>query len=210
MVPFALPYDPSVAPVENFNLTGGYDFAPAHFPADLIGPVMWCPMAFRAPDADMPLSSKYDARAVDVYAHVDDLPSILPAAAPKLVAAYLNPAPAAYAASWGGSSFGGGSWGGSRGDTIIGGTSSTTIIRKVIHKDGDTIIIKYPDPWEPCGCIEEPELPPIAPIPLDASAGFLLIALAILYRRRIWRAVGRFGDWFCAERGTGPGQCGWL
>ena len=121
--------------------------------------------------------AKHDLPPVDPYAVVADLPSILPA--PKLVAAHLNPAPAAYAGSWVSPSFGGGSWGGSYGgDTIISGSSSTTIIRKII-REGDTIIIKYPDPWEPCGCIEPP-IPPVAPVPLDASAGFLLIGLAVL------------------------------
>lgn len=185
MTPFALPYNPDTAPVINHRLTG-YDFAPARFPADLIGPVMWCPMAFRAPDADIAFSSKYDLPPVDAYAVVADLPSILPASQP--VAAHLNPAPAAYAGSFSAPaiSTGGGYGGSSGGDTIISGSSSTTIIRKVI-REGDTIIIKYPDPWEPCGCIEPP-IPPVAPVPLDASAGFLLIGLAVLAMWRRWAA----------------------
>ena len=68
-----------------------------------------------------------------------------------------------------------------QGDTIIGGTSSTTIIRKVIHRDGDTIIVVWPDPHEPCGCVEQPEPQP-SPVSIEAGTGALLIAALVMMR----------------------------
>lgn len=49
-----------------------------------------------------------------------------------------------------------------------------------------------------------------APVPLPPSAVCLLAAVVLLAGRSLWRAAGRFGDWFTAERGTGPGKNGWL
>lgn len=78
----------------------------------------------------------------------------------------------------------------------------------------------WPTPWTPfpdypCNCIYQPPVnPPIEQpnqVPLEAgTATLLLCAIALLYGRRLWRAAGRFGDWFTAERGTGPDQNGWV
>lgn len=51
----------------------------------------------------------------------------------------------------------------------------------------------------------------VAPVPIEAGAGaFLLAAIGALFARKVWAAMSAFGDWFTAERGTGPHQNGWL
>ena len=44
------------------------------------------------------------------------------------------------------------------------------------------------------------------------AAGLLLLSavLALALARPVARAACAFGDWFTAERGTGPGQNGWV
>ena len=44
---------------------------------------------------------------------------------------------------------------------------------------------------------------------LAESLLFTLTAMTVLFSRKMLAAMGRFADWFCAERGTGPGKCGW-
>lgn len=46
----------------------------------------------------------------------------------------------------------------------------------------------WPGPWTPCCVIREPAdpLPPLAPVDLEASAGFLLAGLALLAMWRRW------------------------
>lgn len=51
---------------------------------------------------------------------------------------------------------------------------------------------------------------PPAPVPVPPSLVLLIVAVGALFARPMWRAMGRFGDWFCAERGIGDGKCGWL
>lgn len=77
----------------------------------------------------------------------------------------------------------------------------------------------WPEPWfpgpeYPCRCVEVPPVnpgPQPAPVPIEAgSAVFLIAAMGALLARRAWKAMGRFGDWFTAERGTGPHQNGWV
>lgn len=53
-------------------------------------------------------------------------------------------------------------------------------------------------------------VPDVAPVPLPPSAILLLVAVGALFARPIWRAMGRLGDWFTAERGIGDGQNGWV
>lgn len=62
-------------------------------------------------------------------------------------------------------------------------------------------------------------VPPVTPppveqpaqVPIEAGAGaFLLAAIGFLFARKVWAAMGRFGDWFTAERGTAPHQNGWV
>ena len=50
----------------------------------------------------------------------------------------------------------------------------------------------------------------LAPVPLPAAAWMLLAGIGALFSRRIFAAAGRFGDWFCAERGAGDGRNGWV
>lgn len=50
----------------------------------------------------------------------------------------------------------------------------------------------------------------LAAVPLSGPGGYLLAALAILAAPALWRAAGRFGAWFSAERGGGPGCNGWV
>ena len=52
-----------------------------------------------------------------------------------------------------------------------------------------------------------PPVPPPSPIPLP-STGWLL--LAALLTALMWRAAGKFGAWFSAERGAGPSKNGWV
>lgn len=69
-------------------------------------------------------------------------------------------------------------------------------------------------PWWPCcgGGSTPPTvtppviMPPPAPVPLPAT-GWLLLAAMIA---PLWQAAGRFGEWFTAERGAGPGKNGWV
>lgn len=57
MNPFALPYDPSAAPVLDLI---GHGYRPAWQPADYIGPRRHCAMWLPAPDADRAWLAKYD------------------------------------------------------------------------------------------------------------------------------------------------------
>lgn len=70
------------------------------------------------------------------------------------------------------------------------------------------------EPEWPCCIVDRPTYPePTHPaqVPVEAGAGaFLLVAVGALFARKIWDAAGAFGDWFCAERGTGPHQNGWV
>lgn len=50
----------------------------------------------------------------------------------------------------------------------------------------------------------------LAPVPLPAAAWMLLAGIGALFSRRIASAAGRFGDWFCAERGADDGRNGWV
>lgn len=69
-------------------------------------------------------------------------------------------------------------------------------------------------PVYPCRCVTVPPVDPgpqPAPVSVEAGAGaFLLVAIGILFARKGWAAMGRFGDWFTAERGTAPHQNGWI
>lgn len=50
---------------------------------------------------------------------------------------------------------------------------------------------------------------PVAPSPIPLPpAGWML--LAALLAAPLWKVAGRFGAWFTAERGAGPGKNGWV
>lgn len=49
-----------------------------------------------------------------------------------------------------------------------------------------------------------------APVPLPDSGALMLALICAALARPAWRAAGRFGDWFTAERGAGPGRNGWV
>lgn len=64
---------------------------------------------------------------------------------------------------------------------------------------------------EPPGTVVVPPVEQPAQVPVEAGAGALLLAaICLLFARKVWAAMGTFGDWFTAERGTGPHQNGWL
>lgn len=183
MNPFALPYDPASVPIIDLV---GLGFRPAWQPADFIGPRMDCPMWLPAPDADVAYSTKYDTKpGIDPYAPVSSGMIIAPYAASHVTAADL----------------------------------AQSNVQK-LHIAAPRHPATPTQPWTPgmpsqpsypCHCIERPPLPPLAPVPIEAGAApFLVAALSLLFARSMWRAMGRFGDWFCAERGTGPGQNGWV
>ena len=49
--------------------------------------------------------------------------------------------------------------------------------------------------------------PDMAAVPLPMSMQLLLLAIGALL---LVKYGGRFGDWFCAERGAGEGKNGWV
>lgn len=180
MTRFALPYDPAAAPVLDLV---GFGFRPAWQPADYIGPRLDCPMWFPTADADVAYLAKWDAPSAG-YAWGDVLwPSVWPDAAPQITAASLaGPIP---------------------GHVVPFYPATPT-----------QPWWPSPGPDYPCNCIEVPPinpLPPLAPVPVEAGAGaFLPVAIGFLFARKVWSAMGRFGDWFTAERGAAPHQNGWV
>ena len=135
----------------------GYGYRPAHQPADYIGPRMDCPMWLPAPDADLAyLGGKYDTPA-----------SPLGHGFGFVLWPDTTPAdPQITAASLAG---------------VVPGPAPFTA--------GPLI----PGPWHPpvdypCNCItpDSPDMPPVAPVPLEASGLFLLTGLAALW---LWRRV---------------------
>ena len=130
----------------------GYGYRPAHQPADYIGPRMDCPMWLPAPDADVAyLGGKYDTPA-DTLGHGFGF-VLWPDTAPA--------APQITAASLAG---------------VVPGPALFTA--------GPLI----PGPWHPpvdypCNCItpDSPHMPPVAPVPVPASAGLLIAAVAVLF-----------------------------
>ena len=55
-----------------------------------------------------------------------------------------------------------------------------------------------------------PDDHPLSAVPLPDAGTMMILAIATLVAAKpAWNAMGRFADWFTAERGTGPGKCGW-
>lgn len=141
----------------------GYGFRPAYQPADYIGPRLDCPMWLPAPDADLAyLGGKYDAPLDAPPGNGFGFvlwPDTAPAA-PQITAASLA------------------------------GVVPGTPVHGTPWFPATPLIPGEPEPWFPCCIIETPTfpapLPPVAPVPVPASAGLLIAAVAVLFiiRRR--------------------------
>ncbi|MGN7869582.1 hypothetical protein [Paracoccus sp. 22332] len=165
----------------------GYGFRPAYQPADYIGPRLDCPMWLPTADADVAYLAKWEAPAAG-YAWGDVLWPTAPAdAAPQITAASLAgpiPGPLIPGFTPGGNPFF---------PPIIDCCDGTT-------PPGTVVVVPPVNP-----------VPQPAPVSVEAGAGaFLLAAIGLLFARKVWAAMGRFGDWFTAERGTAPHQNGWV
>lgn len=108
MTPFALPYDPDVAPVLTLI---GIGYRPAWQPADYIGPRLDCPMWVSAPDADQAYLTKYDLPEIDPYAVADSLSGGQHRIMPALSVPHETLLIAHHHSPWGGISTGGGASG---------------------------------------------------------------------------------------------------
>lgn len=164
----------------------GYGYRPAYQPADYIGPRLDCPMWLPTADADVAYLAKWDGPAVG-YAWSAVLPAAPAPAAPQITAASLaGPIPGPIFASIPPGVF-------NPFPPIIDCCDGKT-------PPGTVVVVVPVNP-----------VPQPAPVSIDAGAGaFLLAAIGFLFARKAWAAMGRFGDWFTAERGTAPHQNGWV
>lgn len=165
MTPFALPYDPDSAPVLWII---GRGFTPAWQPADFIGARMDCPMWQPAPDANMAYAAKVPPALAPVqpFGHLGNWGTVLPpvavASSPSAadLAGQPHPASAPLPGLW---------W-------------------PPLPPDWWTPL--PPDVDYPCRCIVPPvpELPPVAPVPVEADAAMMLaVSVGALFARQIWR-----------------------
>lgn len=132
----------------------GLGYRPSWQPADFIGPRMDCPMWVAAPDADVAMIGKFDPWAA-IPASGYAWGTWIPAShAPQITAA-----------------------------SLAGPTPAPAVWHPVTPTQPWW---PAPGPSYPCHCIVPPvdPLPPVAPVPIPASAGLLIAAVAVL---ALWR-----------------------